>query len=85
MVGIEERLEEAAAKDRAQSMEMHVSHFSQVLKSIQTTSPVRILCGMSTDLSYMHVVPSYRKDSSIYDDISTTMSLDYKIPAVSPM
>jgi len=64
-------------------MEMHVNHFYQVLKSIQSTNPMRILCGMSTDLSYMHVVPSYRKDSSMHDDISNTMSLDYKIPAIA--
>lgn len=85
LAGIEERLEEAAAQNRAHSMEMLVIHFSQVLKSIQSTNPVRVLCGMSTDLSYMHVVPSYKRESSIYDDVSNSMSLDYKIPAIAPM
>lgn len=85
LVGIEERLEQATAQHRAQSMEVHVNHFYQVLKSVQSTNPVRILCGMSADLSYMHVVPSYRKESAVYNDISNIMALDYKIPAIATM
>lgn len=82
-VGIEERLEQATQQQRAQSMEVLVNHFHQVLKSIQVTNPVRIMCGMSTDLRYMHVVPSYKREtSSIHDDVSNAMALDYKIPAM---
>lgn len=83
-MGIEERLELASKDNRAQSMEIQVVHLLQVLKSIQSTSPVRVMCGMSTDASYMHIVPTFKKESSIYDHeaISNTMAIDYKIPTI---
>ena len=71
----------------ARTMDVRAAHLSQALKSIQLTSPTRILCGVSDDAECVHVIPSYKKeeDSVGYGHGgAATWALDFRIPAVQP-
>jgi hypothetical protein len=81
MANIEERLQEATDQQRALSMQIEVVKFVQVLKSAHHTNPSRILCGISEDLSHMHVVQSFTNflDST---GAAADRSFDFRIPNV---
>ena len=78
---MEERLQEATDQHRAMSIQIEVVKLVQILKSIHHTNAARILCGISEDLSHLHIVQSFANflDST---RIAADRSFDFRIPNV---
>jgi len=63
-------------------LEVQVSHLVQAFKSVQITSPTMILCGVSDDADFLHLIPWYKKDVAGYaEGAATAATFDFRVPA----
>ncbi len=62
------------------SAEVEVPHLIQALKSIQVTSPTIILCGISEERDFFHVIPWHKKDALGCTEGAAPFAFDFRLP-----
>lgn len=60
--------------------EVEVPHLIQALKSIQVTSPTIILCGISEEGDFFHVIPWHKKDALGCTEGAAPFAFDFRLP-----
>ena len=75
------RVDEAVVDGRSgREAEVEVAHLIQALKSVQATSPAIILCGISDEGDFLHIIPWHKKDVLGCSEGAAPYAFDFRLP-----